>query len=182
MQRAVSGRELRVSDYANPIYNFTLVFSVLHDFTFGATYIAPSTELRTLINFVNVHRGAWDTFLFDDITDDSVTGTVLGTGDGVLTTAQLVRRLIPSGFNEPITAPKVSTLIVYLNGTPTGGYTVDSNTGIITFSSPPGAGVVITADLNYYYRVRFVDDGQDFEEFFHNFWEVKQLKMVSVVP
>lgn len=180
MQRAVSGRELRIADYANPIWNFTLTYSVLHDATYGTTYVSPNTELRTLMNFVSVHRGAWDTFLFDDVSDDTVTGAPIGTGDATTTQFQLVRPLITGGFREAVTAPNAISA-VKLDGTPTGAYTLNSGTGIITFTSPPGAAVVITADFTYYFRVRFVNDHQDFEEFLHNFWEVKQLKMVSVV-
>ncbi|HXJ62427.1 MAG TPA: DUF2460 domain-containing protein [Actinomycetota bacterium] len=180
MQRAVSGRELRVSDYANPIWNFTLTYSVLHDATFGTTYVSPYTELRTLMNFVNVHRGAWDTFLFDDITDDTVVGGAIATADGVNSGYGLVRALIPGGFKEQMFAPHTVSA-VYLDGVPTSAYTLDSNTGVITFTSPPSAGVAITADFTYYFRVRFAADRLDFEEFYHNFWEVKQLKLVSVV-
>jgi uncharacterized protein (TIGR02217 family) len=182
IQRAISGRELRVKDYANPIWNFTLTYSVLHDYAFGATYLAINTELRTLMSFVNLHGGAWDTFLFEDPSDNTAVGQQIGTGDGIATKFQLGRSLVISSaaFFEAITAPEVLST-VYLNGTPTAAYTLDSNTGIVTFTSPPGGGVVITADFTYFFRCRFMNDRQDFEEFLHNFWEVKQLKMTSVV-
>jgi uncharacterized protein (TIGR02217 family) len=182
MQRAVSGRELRVSDYVNPIWTFTLTYSVLHDFAFGPTYLAVNTELRTLMNFFNVHRGAWDTFLFEDPEDNTVVGQQIGTGDSTTTKFQLGRGLVNTSpaFYEAITAPEVLEA-VYLDGVLTAAYTLDSNTGIVTFTSAPGSGVVITADFTYFFRCRFANDRQDFEEFLHRFWEVKQLKLTSVV-
>jgi len=60
------------------------------------------------------------------------------------------------------------TPVIYLGGSVASGYTIGS-TGIVTFGSPPGSGVQITADLAYYWRCRFQDDSitlsNDYEGF-----------------
>ena len=178
MQRAVSGRTLRTSDYVNPVWTFKLIYAVLHDKPW-CSYTSP-TELRTMMDFFNSSGGAFDAFLLTDPSDSSVTGQVIGTGDGVKVTFQLVRQLVPGGFVEAIIAPNVVSTI-YLNGTPTiGTYTVDPLTGLVTFISPPGAGVVITVDYTYYFRVWF-PDALDFEEIYYQYWQLKQVKLTSVV-
>jgi hypothetical protein len=75
MQRSISGRTLRTSDYENPVWTFKLVYAVLHDFPW-CSYTSP-TELRAMMDFFNSSGGAFDAFLLDDPRDDSVTGQVL---------------------------------------------------------------------------------------------------------
>ena len=175
-QRAISGRELTVPDYVNPIWNFRLTFSILRDFAWNSI----TTELRQLMNFYNQVSGGYDTFLFDDISDDSVTDQAVGTGDGTTRAFQLVRTLYTSGFAEAIIAVNAITN-VKLNGTPTGAYTLDSTTGIITFTVAPGAGVAITWTGTFYFRCRFMTDSQEFEEFLYQRWTTKDLRLKSVV-
>lgn len=176
MQRAVSGRELVVSDYANPIWNFKVMFSFLRDCPVGLI----TSELRLLMNFYNYHLLSADTFLYQDRDDYTVTDEPLGTGNGTKTQFQLVRRLYAGGFAEDIIAPNTITN-VKLAGTPTVAYTLDTSTGVITFNSPPGLGVAVTASFTYYFRCRFMDDAVEFERFAHQFWTVKELGFGSVV-
>ena len=60
IQRAVSGRELRALDYPYPLWQFTLVFDFLRD-----NPTAGYDELRTLMGFFLLCRGAFGTFLFE---------------------------------------------------------------------------------------------------------------------
>jgi uncharacterized protein (TIGR02217 family) len=177
MQRAVSGRTLRTSDYANPIWNFKLIYAVLHDSPW-CSYTSP-TELRTMMDFFNTSQGAFDAFLLNDPSDNTATGSVLGTGDNTNTQFQLLRALVPGGRGEAMIAPNVVGN-VYLNDSPVAGWSVDDTTGLVTFATPPGPGVVVTADFTYYFRVYF-PDALDFEEFAHDYWEIKQVKLTSVV-
>jgi hypothetical protein len=75
MQRAVSGRMLRTSDYVNPIWTFKLIYAILHDYPW-CSYTSP-TELRAMMDFFNSSGGAFDTFLLTDPSDNTVTGQVL---------------------------------------------------------------------------------------------------------
>ena len=180
IQRAASGRELRALDYPYPLWQFTLVFDLLRD-----NPAAGYDELRTLMGFYMLCQGAFGTFLFQDPSDDQVAGQQIGTGDGVKTVFQLQRAMgtgLPGGgFSEPIVAPNVVTAI-YLNGIVQDpvGYSVDPETGLVTLSTPPVNGVIITADYSYYFRCRFVDDSYSFENFMHQLWQLKKLTFISV--
>ena len=188
VQRAVSGRELRVLDQPNPIWTWTLTYSMLRDEHDARAASGPGVgydELRTLMGFFLQQQGSYQPFLFDDPTDDQASAQAIGTGDGGTTVFQLVRTMgaaLPGGgFAEPITAPNtVST--VYFNGVRQSGsgYTIDPATGLVTFAAPPPAGQLITADFTYFFRVRFADDTADFENFLYQLWALKQVKLQSV--
>jgi uncharacterized protein (TIGR02217 family) len=185
--RAVNGRELRALDQPCPVWTWTLTHALLRDPWDrrgpGGLGIGPSgvvyNELRTLAGFFLQQQGALQPFLFDDPTDDMVTGQSLGTGDSSTSVFQLVRAM--AGFAEPITAPNLVTAI-YFNGLlqPSGGYAVDGSTGLVTFTAPPPSGQAITADFTYYFRVRFADDTAEFENFMYQLWQSKQIKLQSV--
>jgi uncharacterized protein (TIGR02217 family) len=180
IQRAVSGRELRALDYPYPLWQFTLVFAFLRD-----NPAAGFDELRTLMGFYLACQGAYSTFLFQDPSDYQVIGQYLGTGDSSSAAFQLQRTmgtaLIGGGFGEPIVAPNLITT-VYFDGitqSPS-GYSIDPGTGLLSFSTPPGTGLVITADFSYWFRCRFVDDSYDFENFMYRLWQLKKLTFISV--
>ena len=123
MQRAVSGRTLRLRDYVNPIWSWTLVYSALEDqpgvVAGPLSVTAMPNALRTILDFFNSRAGAFDDFLFQDPHDNSALGQLLVAvpGDTTATLFQLTRQLVAGGFNEWIIAPNtVST--VYFNGTP----------------------------------------------------------------
>src|ERR1043166_3529104 len=110
IQRAVNGRELRALDQPYPIWSWTLTYPLLRDKwdmraggigSGGAGY----DELRTLAGFFLQQQGAFQPFLFDDPTDDTVAGQQIGTGNSSTSSFQLVRSM--AGFEEPITAPDI---------------------------------------------------------------------------
>jgi uncharacterized protein (TIGR02217 family) len=180
IQRAVSGRELRALDYPYPLWQFTLVFDLLRD-----NPAAGYDELRTLMGFFMLCQGAFGTFLFRDPSDDRVTGQQIGVGDASTTVFQLQRAmgttLLGGGFQEPIVAPNIVSA-VYLDGITQSpaGYSVDPNTGLVTFETAPGGGLIITTDFSYYFRCRFVDDSYAFENFMFQLWQLKKLTFISV--
>jgi uncharacterized protein (TIGR02217 family) len=180
IQRAVSGRELRALDYPYPLWQFTLVFAFLRD-----SPTAGFDELRTLMGFYLTCQGAYGTFLFQDPSDYQAVAQYIGTGDSSLGVFQLQRTLgtaLPSGgFVEPIVAPNLVTA-VYFDGIvqSSSSYSVDPDTGLLTFGTPPATGLVITADFTYSFRCRFVDDSCDFENFMYRLWQLKKLAFISV--
>lgn len=180
IQRAVSGRELRTLDYPYPLWQFTLVFAFLRD-----NPAAGLDELRTLMGFYLAYQGAYGTFLFQDPSDYQVIGQYVGTGDSSLTAFQLQRTMgtaLPGGgFAEPIVAPNLITA-VYFDGITQNpsGYSIDPGAGLLTFTTPPSMGLVITADFSYWFRCRFVDDSYDFENFMYRLWQLKKLTFISV--
>ncbi|HZK91175.1 MAG TPA: DUF2460 domain-containing protein [Stellaceae bacterium] len=188
IQRAVSGRELRALDQPNPLWTWTLTYSILRDQNDTRAASGPGVgydELRMLMGFFLQQQGAFQPFLFDDPTDDHASAQAIGTGDGGTTVFQLVRTMgaaLPGGgFAEPITAPN-AVATIYFDGVrqSSSGYSVDPATGLVGFASPPPAGQFVTADFTYYFRARFADDTADFENFLYQLWALKQVKLQSV--
>jgi hypothetical protein len=175
--KAVSGKQSTLALYSYPIYRIELTFpDVLRDF--GS--FAGSTEFRTLLDFYNSMQGKFDTFLFDDITDNSVTAQQFGTGDGNNKVFQLIRSLKSGGFLEPV--QNIHTLTnLFDNGSPISGgdYSI-SSTGVVTFVTAPVAAHVLTWTGTYYYRCRFLADEMEFEEFMSNYWSVKTIQFITV--
>lgn len=183
-QKSVSGRQSRVLNQLYPIWTWTLTYEVLRDsFDIRSDSPGPAAglnELRSLMGFWLAQRGSLGKFLFEDFSDNTTSGESLGTGDSVTTQFQLLRTLGEYGFAEPITAPN-DVMAVYLDGDaadPT-TYSVNTDTGIILFTSAPGNGVAITADFSYRFWVHFPDDAADFENFTYQLWSLKQLKLES---
>ena len=180
IQRSASGRELRALDYPYPLWQFTLAFDFLRD-----NPAAGYDALQTLMGFYLLCQGAYGAFLFQDPSDDRVSGQQIGTGDALRTVFQLQRTMgntLPEGgFAEPITAPNV-VKAVYFNGIVQNpaSYSVDPMTGLVTFNTAPGGGLIISADYSYYFRCRFVDDSYAFENFMFQLWQLKKLTFISV--
>lgn len=176
----VSGKEVRIADWQYPRYTWTLTYDALRQGTIIGTY----SEYVTLRGFFEQMLGGWDSFLYTDPDDYSVTNQGVGVGNASTLAFQLSRG--QGGFAEPVYAPNLSQPFnLYLNGVlQTTGYSVSqwgSNTpGVVTFVSPPGSGVVITATFQYYWPVRFDDDTLDFEKFMSNLWNLKKMSFMSI--
>lgn len=128
------------------------------------------TDLHEVLRFWEARRGQLYGFRWKDWADyksnfgkavPSDTDVILDTGDGVKTAFQLVKRYEDGGeeYIRPITKPVVGTVIVSLDDVsqPT-GWTLDSTTGIITFASAPGNGVVVKAGFEFDVPARFDAD------------------------
>ncbi len=169
IQTSVNGKESRAIDWSYPRWQFDLSYELLRD--------DVTNELRTLMGFFLQRQGAFDSFLYTDPSDNYVASQSIGTGNGATTVFQLVRSL--GGFTE-LMKNITGTPVVRLNGTVQGsGWTVDGN-GLITFTTAPAAGVAVTADFSYYFRVRFLQDESEFSQFMQNLWELKKCQLVSL--
>jgi uncharacterized protein (TIGR02217 family) len=177
IQEAASGKETRVAKRSFPRRTWELTYDLLRS-------DSVNLELQTLEGFFNLRQGAFDSFLFNDPDDNTVTGQAFGTGNGVATAFQLARTW--GGFSEEVTAPHtVST--VYVGGVAQSGgawsvtnWTAPSTSGgVVTFvAAPTGA---LTADMTYYWPVRFVDDTMTFSKFMNAMWAGKKVSFVSIV-
>lgn len=181
VQESQSGKELRLANWTYPRWKWSLGFNLLRQGNVNGT---AYTELSTLAGFYNARQGSFDSFLYTDASDNSVTGQALGLGDASTTTFQLVRTF--GGFVEPITAPNVVSK-VYVNGVDKVGFWTVSNwgtasPGVITFTGGyiPPAAAVITADFTYYWPCRFVDDSISFTNFITNMYEGKKIAFISL--
>jgi uncharacterized protein (TIGR02217 family) len=168
VQRSTNGRELRAAFYSYPLYNFSLKFEVLRE-------AGAINELQTLMGFFLQRQGQFDSFLYTDPSDNTVTDQSFGNGNGIQTQFQLVRPM--GGFSEPVQNVNMMTN-VKVNGTVVSNYTV-SGTGLLTFASPPNG--PLTWSGTYYYRVRFTMDVGDFEQFMYRLWELKKCEFRGAV-
>jgi uncharacterized protein (TIGR02217 family) len=166
IQQAVTGAEVRILLRSYPIYDEELKYEFLRS-------DSVNLELQTLVGFFLQRSGSADSFLWIHPEDNSVTAQNFGTGDGNTTAFPLVRAY--GGYVEPVMWPNVITG-VYLNGVPTGAYTLGA-LGVITFTTAPGNGVAITWTGTYYYRARFLDDLEEFERFANLLWSAGKVQL-----
>jgi uncharacterized protein (TIGR02217 family) len=91
---------------------------------------------------------------------------VLGTGDGITATFQLVKTYTRGGetYTRKVVHPVTSTVTVSINNVDPSTlfdpltWTVDRATGVVTFSAPPAPGAVVRAGYLYDVEVRFESD------------------------
>ncbi len=142
LQENVSGKETAIGFWSYPRYTIKLSFNFLRSDTTNA-------ELQSLMGFFNLRSGNYDTFLFDDVDDDTVSGQTVGIGNGSTAAYQLVRAY--GGYVEPVLAPHTVSA-AYLAGVsiPTAGYSAPTN-GALT-QTVSGA----LAGATYYVRSTWV--------------------------
>ena len=123
--------------------------------------IQDRIEFDDLIAFFTARRGKGVGFRFKDWSDYSVTDQEIGIGDAAETDFQLIKTYSSGGveIDRTITKPVTGTLTIYFDDVEqVSGWTVDTTTGIVTFSSAPGGSVVITADFEFDVPCRFDQD------------------------
>src|SRR5258708_7765414 len=197
IQQSLAGREVRIQNFVNPIWEFTLHYEyLLNDPRFRDEN--ENTPLETLVGFWLARGGQFDDFLLNltDLTgrlEDSVySGQPIGTGDGNNKNFQIVRNI--GGFLEAVQNPMNQVATVYVNGTAKvqgTDYTISN--GLVTFTSAPAVAAAITADFIFLYRVRFdqgtsrssnssgsTKEGIELSNFYYNLWECKEVQLVSV--
>ena len=191
IQESLAGREVRIQNFQNPIWEFTLSYEyLLNDPKFRDEN--EQTPLETLVGFFLARGGQFDDFLLNesDLTgrlEDSVySGQPIGVGDGTAKSFQLVRNI--GGFLEAVQNPVNQVATVYLNGASKiqgTDYTIAN--GMVTFTTAPAAAVNITADFIMLHRVRFHTgssrsgkEGLEFGNFYFNLYECKEVQLISV--
>jgi uncharacterized protein (TIGR02217 family) len=126
-----------------------------------ASGLKKQAQIDELIAFFRARRGKAYGFRFKDWTDYAATGQLLGTGDDAQIQFQLVKHY-PSGSVievRTITKPVAGTVKVYLDSVEqVAGWSVDTTTGLVTFSTPPVLGVEVSADFEFDVPVRFDTD------------------------
>lgn len=191
IQESLAGREVRVQNFQNPIWEFTLSYEYLLNDPRSRDENGQ-TPLETLVGFFLARGGQFDDFLLNesDLTgrlEDSVySGQPIGIGDGSATSFQLVRNI--GGFLEAVQNPMNQTAMVYVNGaakTQGADYTIAN--GLVTFSAAPAAGASVTADFIMLHRVRFHSgssrsgkEGIEFNNFYFNLYECREVQLISV--
>ena len=175
IQKAVSGKEFRSAWMSSPLYNFRLSYEMLRE-------AASFQEIQQLVAFFNNVRGSFDSFLYLDPNDNTVSAHGFGTGNGVQTTFQLMRSY---GGNLEAVGQLNGVPSIYVGGVlqVAGAHYTLGSTGLVTFAAPPIAGAVLTWTGSYYYRCRFLQDTLELSEIMNTVWEAKKVEFVgSLTP
>jgi len=133
------------------------------------------SQLDLLIAFFRARKGKAYGFRFKDWTDYKATGQLLGTGNGVNKVFQLVKIYASGAGSETrtITKPVLGSVKPYLAGVlQASGWSINTATGVLTFSTAPAQGVAVTADFEFDVPVRFDTDSMEvtIENFNINEW------------
>ncbi len=191
---ASSGREVRVSYWSKPQWEWELDYDMLGD---GPPWPGTTaSDLKTLIGFFLSTAGAGLPFYFQDPDDYQATGQAIGIGDGATVTFPFVRSYGLGAFvgTESVgTVNANAAVTIYVNGVAqtvfvnealqSTGVTVNTITpcsSYMTFATAPAAGAVITASFQFLYYCRFKDDSYDFEKLAKNIWQAKKLTIFSL--
>jgi uncharacterized protein (TIGR02217 family) len=121
-------------------------------------------QVSELIAFFRARKGRAYGFRFKDWTDFQAFAQVIGVGDGTTKTFQLVKRYASGGEIETrvITKPVAGTVKVYRDGVEAAsGWSVNTATGLVTFTTAPASGVQVTADFEFDVPARFDSDQMD---------------------
>ncbi|MFN3727527.1 MAG: DUF2460 domain-containing protein [Allosphingosinicella sp.] len=121
-------------------------------------------QVAALIAFFRARKGRAYGFRFKDWTDYQAFAQVLGVGDGANKTFQLVKHYASGGEIDTrlIAKPVTGTVKIYRDGVEAvTGWTVNTATGLVTFTTAPTSGVQVTADFEFDVPVRFDSDQMD---------------------
>lgn len=175
IQKTASGRELRAAFYSYPLYKISLSYEVLRSNALA--------ELQAMVGFFNARQGSFESFLYLDPEDNAVLSQPFGVGVAGQTQYQLVRAY--GGYVEPVQAPQLAVhggtdpVVMVNDVVQTAGVTVAED-GLVTFSTAPATGAVLSWSGGYYWRCRFAQDSADFERFLHQLWALKKIELRTV--
>ncbi len=172
-----NGREVTLSARNESLATF--------DVAHGVRTIA---EFDLLLDFFRTMRGKAHQFRYKDWFDYTYTGQLLsGVPDGAKVEFG-VQRIYGDGTNDEVRrlykllAGSDQPQVVYDDGTPEAGITIDNNNGIITFDVAPLAGHVLTMDGEFDVPARFNIDQMKvrWEDYNARTWG--QIPIVEVIP
>ena len=159
-----SGREERNSRWASSRHFYNAGYGV-----------KSRADMQAVLAFFEERRGRFHSFLWRDGLDYSSNGgdgaptpldQAIGAGDGTTTTFQLTKTYGASFdlYLRAITKPVAGSVRVAMAGTEAmSGWSVDSLTGLVTFTAAPAAAAAITAGFLFDVPVRFDIDRLDIE-------------------
>lgn len=167
-QESVSGKILTAALMTYPTRKYTLAYEVLR--------AGAEQELQNLEGFFNARQGSFDTFLFNDPDDRTVTDQTFGTGNGTSTAFPLLRTR--GGFSEPVQSVNGAPIIKVagvVKATPA-DYVI-STLGVVNFVVAPASGAALTWTGAYYWRCRFLLDMIDLDKFLQDLWKLNRIEM-----
>ena len=157
-----SGDEERNASWANSRRRYDVAYG-----------IRRSDDLAAVVAFFEARNGRLYGFRYKDWADyksglpsQAITPTdqQIGTGTGSLKTFQLSKRYASGAqtWTRTIAKPMAGTVRVALGiAEQTSGWTLDATTGVVTFTTAPGNGVIVHAGFEFDVPVRFDTDMLD---------------------
>jgi uncharacterized protein (TIGR02217 family) len=155
-----SGREERNARWANSRRNYNAGFGV-----------KSLDDIQMVVAFFEERRGKLYAFRWKDFGDYkscaasqniAATDQVIGIGNAVTASFQLTKKYGTGArdYLRTIVAPVAGTVLIAVNGIPTTQFTVNAQTGLITFNvgNIPASAAVITAGFEFDVPVRFDTD------------------------
>ena len=157
-----SGDEERNASWANSRRRYDVAYG-----------IRRADDLATVVAFFEARNARLFGFRYKDWADYksslpslaiSPTDQQIGTGNGSLKTFQLVKRYTSGAqsWTRTIAKPVAGTIMIALGLVEqVSGWALDVATGIVTFTTAPGSGVIIRAGFEFDVPVRFDTDMLD---------------------
>lgn len=149
-----SGMETRQVNWPSSRHKYNATYGIRNQVDFDAILkLFHACQGRA----VGFRYKDWSDFKSCDVTGTpSATDQLIGTGDGSTTTFQLVKNYTVGGVTVTRKIRKPVTVLVALNDVAQGsGWTLDTTTGIVTFTNTPGNGVSVKAGYEFDVPVRF---------------------------
>lgn len=164
-----SGAEQAVARWNGERRSYDLVQAVksyselseIYRFYLGRRGVANGFRLKDWLDYASTEDGRTTAFM--GTADVTATDVLIGTGDG--TTVQFQLKKYYASGNELrtriIEKPVAGTIRIALDGVEQlTGWSANTTTGVITFTSPPATGVEVTAGFEFDVPVRF---GKEFD-------------------
>lgn len=124
--------------------------------------ISGIDDLHTIRDFWYVRRGRANGFRFKDWLDfEILTVQTIAIADGIKTQFQAIKTYSSGSFtyDRPLYKLVAGKTVVYLDAViQVSGFTINDNTGVITFTSAPGNTVLVRITTEFDVPVRFSDD------------------------
>lgn len=180
-----SGRERRNARFAHSRRAFD-----------AGTGLRSLDDLAEVLAFFEARRGSLHGFRFRDPFDWKSCGLeptpgpldqTIGAGDGETATFQLAKTYGAGAdaYRRPVTKPVAGSVRMAVDGVgKVAGtdFSVDHATGVVTFSSPPGDGAIVTAGFEFDVPVRF--DAEQLSVSLASFraGQIPAIPLVEIVP
>ena len=172
-----SGDEERNASWANSRRRYDVAYG-----------IRRADDLAAVVAFFEARNGRLYGFRFKDWADyksslpsQAITPTdqQIGTGTGALKTFQLSKRYTSGAqtWMRAVAKPVIGTVrIAFGTVEQMSGWALDATTGVVTFTTAPGSGVIVRAGFEFDVPVRFDSDSLDVT------LDVERLGSITSIP
>ena len=160
-----------------------------YDVAYG---IRRADDLAAVVAFFEARNGRLHGFRYKDWADyksalpsQAITATdqQIGTGTGSLQTFQLAKRYTSGAqtWVRTIAKPVAGTVRIALGMVEQmSGWTVDTTTGLITFTTAPAGGVIVRAGFEFDVPVRFDSDSLDVTLDFERLGSITSIPLLEI--